>query len=468
MAKNFGIVGPDGKIVDVVITGGKARLAIDAAVSIETVEVLGEGTILFNELFLNDSLDIIDKWTEIIVGSATKTISDNIIKLSTTTASGDDIVENSTQKFAGNLAASFTLVAGVRLGDTGKTGNSRAWGVNAGGPNDVLIFVLEGTKFFARTAFDGTKKEVDITASLPTDGEFHGYSIKYKTASDAEFFIDGVSVATIVHAVNPLLSDKNLNIHIRNINTGATASASDSFIESITLVDDSRSGITIIGQQEDSTILRIVGVDNKGRLLISGEVGTVTRADNPIFISIAKSLATGDEVILVDKNVDAGQTWFITSATLGNEHKSKMRVYKGLERNRNELFSGDGVTTDFILTAEAVPIASKIVVKVDTVTQALDSDYIVKDDPADDTKSIIEFQSGSIPPSGTDNIDVTYDATDRVSVVLGQVDTTFQETWGAPLKLLSSLSQFIIVTVQNGPASSADASLNLNGFFEVD
>ena len=204
------------------------------------------------------------------------------------------------------------------------------------------------------------------------------------------------------------------------------------------------------------------------RLGIFGEVGSRTKAENPIFISIAKSLATGSEVILVDKNVDAEQTWFITSASLGNEHKSQMRIYKGLERDRQQFFSGDGVTKDFTLSAKAVPVASKITVKVDTILQSLGPDYIIIDDPNDDTKSIIRFDAGSIPPTETNNIDIIYDAVNRVSVILVQTDTTHQETWGAPLKLLSSLSQFIIATVQNGPSSSADASLNLNGFFEVD
>ena len=453
------------KSVDVVTAGGQERLAVDASVSVSAVSVTGQGTELFKELFLDDTLDTTTKWTETIVGSATKTLTDNTLKLSTTTGATDCIKELSVQTYPGILANSYSLICAVKLGDTGKANNVRLWGMGTSDSNDGAIFNLDGTSLYAETRHDGVATQTDLTSKKPTDGEYHTYLIAYIDGKKVEFYIDGVLEATHNFGSDMIMSDKNISVLLNNYNSAGTSGSSDLYCGSISLVDDSKSGVKILGVEEDSDgIIREVGTDNRGRLLISGEVGSVTRAENPIFFNVTKSLATTSEILFVDKDVPSAQTWYITSASMGNEQKSRMRIYQGLERDKVETFSGDAVETDFTLANQAIPLNDYIAVTVGGTPQTLGTDYDVIDDPDDDSKSIISFSSA--PASGTDNISVTYDAVNRVSVIYVQTDTSFQETWESPLKLVGSDSEFIVATIQNEAANAADSTLNLNGFYE--
>lgn len=299
------------------------------------LRVIQSGITILREGFLDDLLDTTDKWTETIVGSATKSITNNILKISVTTSATDSIQENSKQFFEGTLQESVSMFAGVKITDTGITNNRRMWGFSSLDGNDSILFLLDGTTLFAETRFNGTNKQVDITSSLPTDGEFHLYEIRNRGAGNAEFRIDNIRITNIDHDVNPLVGNKKLLAHIHNVNTAATSSSADIFFDDIVITDNSRSVQQIIGLQEGTDILRTVAVDSLGRLQvrsvagIPADVNSFSSSTNQIIVNTVVET----EFFLLRNPVSSGKKLIIVGISAGSDEISAgksnlLRTYK--------------------------------------------------------------------------------------------------------------------------------------------
>ena len=196
-----------------------------------------------------------------------------------------------------------------------------------------------------------------------------------------------------------------------------------------------------------------------GRIGVFGEVGSRTKAENPIHITVKKNIATTSEVVFADKDVPSNTIWYITNIAVADGRAAEFLVYHGLERNRNETFTGDGSTTTFTLDYNAVGNEDYIDVVTDGSAASFGGDYELKQNDDDEKKTDIIFSSA---PSTS--VDVTYDTT-KLSLGLFVVENTSQDfEFGAPIKL--DEGEFLIASVKNKASNAATALLNINGFTE--
>jgi hypothetical protein len=243
------------------------------------------------------------------------------------------------------------------------------------------------------------------------------------------------------------------------------------------------SGNLLTATPNDTTLERLfkrilVEVDQQdwrvGRIGVFGEVGTRTRADNPIFLSIRKTLASQSETVFFDKEVTdltpnpKIDVAFITDVLVGDDQAAELFVYRGLERDRVENYVGDGSTLEFDLDHSCLHDASYVAVTVDGVAQTIGDDFSIEDNAAGDgSKLVFDTPSPGAPPNG-DAIVVTYDALERVVDAFVQASASQQVQFGAPIKLEKSEGHFLIASVANKTASAAKVAVNANGFFELE
>ncbi|MHA1827058.1 MAG: hypothetical protein ACTSX6_00270 [Candidatus Heimdallarchaeaceae archaeon] len=196
-----------------------------------------------------------------------------------------------------------------------------------------------------------------------------------------------------------------------------------------------------------------------GWLSIWGEVGSITKAKNPINISIRKVLATKDLTVFYDATVPTDKIWYIAAIDVADDLGAEFNVWEGVERNRVEYFSGDGVTKDFNTDHAIINDSNYITVKVGGVEQVFGTDYTVSVSDNGETGTV---SFASAPPSGTDNIEVTYDAVIRRSASFVQASSSYTHKFEAPLRLTEG--KFIIASVSNKSANAGVVCLNISGF----
>jgi hypothetical protein len=201
--------------------------------------------------------------------------------------------------------------------------------------------------------------------------------------------------------------------------------------------------------------------DNRiGVLGVQGEVSSVIKSENPIYINILKNLATAAETVFVDRNVTAKQTWFISQVIGASELDAKLIMYRGIQRLRVETWTGT-TSQDKLLDYQSIPLEG-IKYSV-TVNGVLTTGFLILDDPTDDTKSILRWTGNNNVINGK-TIQITYDAVDRVLVAFIQKPGTANIPLETPMKLFSS--QFITITVQNRSANAGEVSATMVGFYE--
>ena len=207
------------------------------------------------------------------------------------------------------------------------------------------------------------------------------------------------------------------------------------------------------------------------RLGIYGEVGSRTKAENPINICVRKTLATAGMIVFVDETVPSNEVWYILKSGVADSLSAEFNVWVGFERDKVELFDGDGTAGQiFELSYGAVPNGADYTkVEVDYgsgfVEKTMGTDYDVEDNPTDYTKSnIIWSNPASNPPVGTDNVKVTYDAVERKQGWFVEGSSSFQGDIDAPLKLIAT--EFILVGVKNNSANASTVIANISGFKE--
>ena len=241
--------------------------------------------------------------------------------------------------------------------------------------------------------------------------------------------------------------------------------------EGLSLATSVSSGATITATRSYTTIKKLwkqilLEEDRDDRrygwLGIYGDVGSRTKADNPIHICIRKELATKDEIVFADETVPSERIWYITNGAIADELAAEFRIYHGFVRDQVEYFSGDAVEDTFTLSKNAIANSDYILVKISGVPKTLGTDYEIEQNSSDGTKSDVIFTTA--PPSGTDNIEVTYDTCKIKLGLFVQTSSSQPFDFGAPIKLLTG--EFIVASVMNKSANAGVVIFNLNGFYE--
>lgn len=196
------------------------------------------------------------------------------------------------------------------------------------------------------------------------------------------------------------------------------------------------------------------------RLGIFGDIGAITKANNPINLSIRKNLATKTLTIFVDQDIPSSQIWYILGCAVADDLAAEFNLWEGIERNREENYVGDGTTAIFALDYAIMDNAGYIIVKIDAVVQTFGTDYdiLVSEDG---TTGTVIFNSA---PANNSNIEVIYAAVIRRCAAFVQGDSSYTYKFEAPVKL--SEGQFFIGTVSNKSANAGIVCMNISGFFE--
>lgn len=295
-------------------------------------------------------------------------------------------------------------------------------------------------------------------------------------SEECEYTIQGGdSMDNVVQGlVNAINNNSNINSKVdaftqHNLVFIRTEEPGDKY-EGLTLVaTDTSSNLTLIcGYPTIKQLWKKILIEEdeddrrRGRIGVFGEVGSRTKADHPIHIVVRKELATRSHIVFADKTVPASRVWYITNVAIADELRGEVHLYSGTERDRVKQFSGDGSEVRFTLDYNSINNSSYIAITIGGTPKILGTDYDIEQNFTNESKTDIVFSSA--PASGTNNIEVTYDA---VHLCLGgfvQVDTTFAFEFGAPIKLYAE--EFVVATVANGSANAGVAILTLNGFYE--
>jgi len=269
--------------------------------------------------------------------------------------------------------------------------------------------------------------------------------------------------------------DQEQKVVLRDLD-GNIAEITGGRLKSDTAVSlDTELATQIYGWDETNTLWRKISAaeypTGSGQYWIGvfGEVGSRTKADNPINICKRKVIATSGVTIFVDETVPTDKVWYLLTCGIADSIAAEFNLWKGLERDKVELFDGTGGAVTCSLTHGAIDNSSYTKVEVyeegEWVEYTAGHDFEIEDNPNDYLKSQIRWtKSQSYPDTGTDNIRVTYDASERKQGWFVRSRDSFQGKIDAPLKLTEG--QFVIVTVKNKSNKASTVIANLTGFFE--
>ena len=208
-------------------------------------------------------------------------------------------------------------------------------------------------------------------------------------------------------------------------------------------------------------------LDNRyARIGVFGEVGSRTKAENPINISVRKTLATAGQIIFSDKTVPSGQIWYIGGVAVADELNAEFSIFEGVERDKVESWTADGTLFTEELDYHCLKSGDYHTVLVnDAGTWIEGTDYVIEDSSSNgDSKSQLRWIKSQTVPSDGDTVKITYDAVIRRLGLFVQASTSQPYTFEAPVKLAAG--RFIISTVENKAANAGVVIANISGFFE--
>lgn len=226
----------------------------------------------------------------------------------------------------------------------------------------------------------------------------------------------------------------------------------------------------IYGWDEDGSVWQKISAaeypPGSGQFWIGvfGEVGTRTKADNPIQICVRKELATQGTTVFVDKTVEAGKVWFILKAGVADDVAAEFNVWHGINRDEPDQWTADGTLFTQVLDYMGIDNNDYFILTVNSVPATLGTDYVIEDCPTDETKSQVRWIKSVSKPDNGDTIDIVYDAVQRVQGWFVRASSSFQGDLDAPLKLVED--EFVIMTVKNKSSNTSVVISNLGGFKE--
>lgn len=324
------------------------------------------------------------------------------------------------------------------------------WGWDKYPTGWVILGGTITTDDWIKITIDGYDCQYTIQAGDTWDNIVQGLVDAINNNSNVNGKVDAFNQYKLIFIRAEEAGEKYNNLSLStSVSGGATITATRSYSEIKKLWKE-----ILIEQDKDDK--------RYGWLGIYGDVGSRTKADNPIHITVRKSIATSKEVVFIDKNVPSNKVWYITNVAVADDISTEFRLYHGIERDRVEYYSGDGNEDDFTIDYNAISSSDYISITVDGSPLTLDSDYWVYLDPNNEEKSYINFKNP--PGSGTNNIVITYQACKLDLGLFVQASSSQPFDFGAPIKLNSS--NFIIGTVSNKSANAGIAIMNINGFYE--
>ena len=334
----------------------------------------GYGSIIFSELFPDNTLDTTNKWTEAIVTGGSKSLASSLLTLSVTTANGASITETAKQSVLTAAGQSMTRIMMVcNLGLVFDNNNVREWGTKTG--NNGFFFRQVGQSTYAVRVNGGS----ETTLALPaiTDGRIHIYEIVRTGLTDAWFYVDRERVGAMHGTTSGLVGSKYDTAYLANYNTGISANPISLVVSAHVVIEDSSQTVGIIGTDPNG-LKKQVAVNENGALRItqSGviyptttEAGEAVQLREYTFAFEYNTVTSGTEYPLfyIRNPLGSGKRMFIREIRSGNVTSGRVcltRVYHTPTVTAN----GTAQTPVSMNIGGGAPAASVLVNTVPTVT----------------------------------------------------------------------------------------------------
>jgi hypothetical protein len=305
------------------------------------------GSVLFADLFKDNTLDTTNKWTEAIVAGGSKSLSGTILSLTVTTANGASITENAKQSIISATGQSMLRILIVaNLGSTFDNNNQREWGGKTG--TNGFFFRQQGSNTYAVAVNNGSEQTLLL---LPqTDGRTHTYEIIRTGLTDVWFYIDRERVGAMHGVTSFLVSSKYSTPWLANRNTAGAAAGLTLQVMACAVIEDASQSMGVIGQDQNGLIRQVV-TDQFGSLRVTGGASTPS-TPSASETSLLRTYQTTYEYTLAASNTEypviyfrnpngSGKVMYIknVSFTCGTVSRSvTMRIYQ------NPTATGNGTT----------------------------------------------------------------------------------------------------------------------------
>jgi len=224
--------------------------------------------IKFSEEFIDNTIDDTNIWSWAKSGSATGTIANNVLNLTTTTLAGDYIYYQTLISRFININEQEAVVyrAWVNFNNASYVNNIREFGATSFSGSDGFFLRITGSKFSAVIKKGGVETVNNIVFTL--DNNWHLFEIRIQCQNKVWFFIDSTLKynQSIVDSV--LINDPWLKVNIRNQNTGVIAAGLTLQISSIFVLDEGVAGVlSRLVAKDDINLSREVLSDRVGRIV---------------------------------------------------------------------------------------------------------------------------------------------------------------------------------------------------------
>jgi len=246
--------------------GRFANISVDRYLTIQTF-----GSTLMAESFPNSTIDIVNRWTETIVGSASQSVVNSALLLNVTTGATDSIEEYYNQELQEIPGAFARFRTGFKTGTTIEANNVREFGMIDAVKTNGVFFRFDGATLTLVTRLNGVETLNPLTNPGLT---FHLYAIEVLGAGKVFAFIDDALVLETQITVGSVIGNQIRTPFMKMYNTGVLAGVpTPSEHHWVHVVDLSGSALTFQGR-DDFGFFHDIAVNPSRRMLVSQEPPT--------------------------------------------------------------------------------------------------------------------------------------------------------------------------------------------------
>lgn len=266
----------------------------------EVVQLQTFGEKKVDEQFTDDAYENVALWTEVSVGSGSRTFLDGTIHLTVTTGATDSFKTNFNQAVVGTAGGTLRFVTTVNIGTNFYANNVREWGLLDSTENNGIIIRLDGTVLKVITRIGGADTETSIDVFKPTDGKYHWYEVRIKGNQIDLYFDNRVIYQNISPPYDLIIGNDDYRPFFANRNTATPAGVPDDLVLDFIGVYDTSSGDSVAIRNRTTGDHWNIDADGDGR--------------------VKSRLMDGDSSVLLDVELDSAKNAaFVQSETLAQD-----------------------------------------------------------------------------------------------------------------------------------------------------
>lgn len=296
----------------VIITDGETDITINSARRLNTQS--GFSYLMSQDM--DQPLDFVNLWEEILVGGASSSQPANsfTLELIVGTGANDSVtIESRINNLRQGTGEFGVFEAGLKFGTNNPANHVKEWGYKDSSGLNGVYYRLDGGVFKFVTLKNGTETVTDLNQAKPNTN-FHNFRIEHLGSGKITGFIinEAGRIIDFSPAAQSLVGSGEKKPFFRSYNTASPASTPDDMeVHWVRLLDLAGSSVSIRGRDDDS-VFRDAAVSQTGRLLVSQE------ATPPSDINVVDD---GDVTGTVESAtlIPNGETWIIKGVAGGTE-----------------------------------------------------------------------------------------------------------------------------------------------------